>query len=306
MTTAHEHPGREVARRLGRVGVWTFELDKLRAAKAREFAREVEGLGYPALWFPESVVSKEVFSHAALLLGFTERLIIAPGVANIHAHDPYAMRNGARTLADAYPGRFVLGIGVSHAPSVVKRGGVYDKPLQQMRDYLDAMDVVTSTLPEPDPPAPLVLAALGPKMLQLAADRTAGAHPYFVPVEHTAQARATLGPGPLLATELAVVLETDQEAARTAARDHTKRYLRLDNYANNLRRLGWSDEDLADDGSDALVDAIVAWGDESAVALRVQAHLDAGADHVCIQALPGARFTVIEQLRALAPVLLQL
>jgi len=303
MTQEATHPGRAVAAQLGRVGAWTFELDGMHAGQAREFVREVEALGYSTLWVPESVTSKEVFSHAALLLGFTERLVVASGIASIHAHDPYAMRNGARTLAEAYPGRVVLGIGVSHAPAVVRRGGVYDKPLRQMREYLDAMDAARWVLPEPERPAPVVLAALGPRMLQLAAERTSGAHPYFVPLEHTAPARAALGPGPLLATEQAVVLETDPVAARAIARDHMKRYLRLDNYANNLRRLGWTAEDLGEPASDALVDAIVAWGDEGAIAGRVRAHLDAGADHVCIQALPGGRLTVMEQLRALRPVL---
>jgi len=301
-----EHQGRAVARKLGRVGVWTFEADRMSAAEERDFARDVERLGYPALWIPESVVSKEVFVHLALLLGATERLIVASGIANIHAHDPYAMANGARALADAYPGRLVLGIGVSHAPAVKRRGGDYNKPMQQMREYLDLMDGAAYSGPEPAEPAPRVLAALGPKMLELAAERSAGAHPYFVPVEHTSAARVTLGAGPLLATEQAVVLETDPTAARRVARDHMRRYLRLDNYANNLRRLGWAEDDLADDASDALVDAIVAWGGEAAIAARVRAHLEAGADHVCIQPLPGGRLDPTEQLRALAPSLLSL
>jgi probable F420-dependent oxidoreductase len=313
-----EHPGRAVARKLGRVGVWTFEADRMSATEERGFAQEIERLGYPTLWIPESVVSKEVFAHLALLLGASERLVLASGIANIHAHDPYAMANGARALAEAYPGRLVLGIGVSHAPAVKKRGGTYDKPLQQMREYLDLMDVAAYAGPEPVEPAPRVLAALGPKMLQLAAQRSAGAHPYFVPVEHTSMARGVLGAGPLLATEQAVVLETDPVEARRVARLHMQRYLRLDNYANNLRRLGWGEDDLAGDAghagnagnagdaSDALVDAIVAWGDEAGVAGRVRAHLDAGADHVCIQALPGGRLDATEQLRALAPSLLAL
>lgn len=304
--TDSPHPGRAVAELLGRVGVWTLEGDKMPAADERAFAVEVERLGYRAMWIAETVVSKEIFAHLTLLLGATDRLILASGIANLHAHDAYAMANGGRTLAEAFPGRFVLGIGVSHAPAVAKRGGSYAKPLEMMRTYLDAMDASTWVMPEPAQPAPRVLAALGPKMLQLAAERAAGAHPYFVPVEYTPQAREALGPGPLLATEQKVLLATDPDEARRIARTHMRRYLRLDNYANNLRRLGYTDEDIDGDGSDRLVDAIVAWGDEAAIVARVRAHLDGGADHVCIQALPGGPLSVIEQLRALAPVVLGL
>jgi probable F420-dependent oxidoreductase len=300
------HPGRSVARKLGRVGVWTFETDRMSAVDERAFVAEVERLGYPALWIPESVPSKEIFAHLALLLAASERLVIASGIANIHAHDPYAMANGSRALADAYPGRLVLGIGVSHAPAVKRRGGSYDRPLQQMREYLDLMDAAAYAGPDPADPAPLVLAALGPRMLELAAERSAGVHPYFVPVEHTRMARSTVGPGPLIATEQTVVLETDATEARRVARAFMGRYLKLANYANNLRRLGWTDDDIANDGSDALVDAIVAWGDESAIAARVRAHLDGGADHVCIQALRTDAMPLTEQLRALAPALLAL
>jgi probable F420-dependent oxidoreductase len=306
MTDASEHPGRALARRLGRVGVWTLEADKMPAVEERAFAREVEALGFRTLWIAETVVSKEVFAHLALLLDWTDRLILASGIANLHAHDPYAMANGGRTLAEAFPGRMVLGIGVSHAPAVARRGGSYEKPLERMREYLDQMDASSWPQPEPPEPAPRVLAALGPKMLQLAAERTAGAHPYFVPVEHTRQAREVLGPGPILAPEQMVLLETDPVEARRVARGHMRRYLRLPNYVNNLKRLGYTEEDVEGDGSDRLVDAIVAWGDEAAIAARVRAHLDAGADHVCIQPLPDGRLTHIEQLRALAPVVLTL
>jgi probable F420-dependent oxidoreductase len=302
---ADQHPGRDLAARLGRVGVWTLEGDKMPAAQERDFAREIEQLGYPVLWVGESVVSREVFSQMTMLLDGTEQLIVASGIANLHARDPYAMANAARTLAEAFPRRVVIGIGVSHKPAVARRsGGGYGKPVDTMREYLDAMDASAWVLPEPDAPAPRVLAALGPKMLQLAAERTAGAHPYFVPVEHTAIARQALGPGPLLAPEQMVLLETDPAEARRVARVSMRRYLRLENYTNNLRRLGYTDDDIANDGSDRLVDAIVAWGDETAIAGRVRAHLDAGADHVCIQALPDGRLSVIEQLRALAPVTL--
>ncbi|MGH2500546.1 MAG: TIGR03620 family F420-dependent LLM class oxidoreductase [Candidatus Limnocylindria bacterium] len=292
---------RDLARRIGRVGVWSFQLERLGAREARATVAAIEELGYGALWIPESVTSKEVFSHAALLLAGAERIVVATGIASIWARDAYAMRNGERTLAEAFPDRFVLGLGVSHEPAVRRRGGAYARPLERMRAYLAAMDTARSTAPEPARPAARVLAALGPRMLALAAERTAGAHPYFVPVEHTPLARNALGDGPLLAVEQAVVLRTDAAAAREIARGHMTHYLRLENYANNLRRLGWSDGDLADGGSDALVDAIVAWGDGAAVERRVRAHLAAGADHVCLQVLDAEGTPApLPQLRELA------
>ncbi|MEK7861222.1 MAG: TIGR03620 family F420-dependent LLM class oxidoreductase [Chloroflexota bacterium] len=279
------HPGRALAERLGRLGVWSFQLDRMTAREAAAAARRIEELGFGAIWIPESVVSKEVFAHASLLLASTERIAVATGIANIWARDAVAMQNGGRALAEAYPGRFVLGLGVSHEPAVRRRGAVYERPLARMREYLDAMDAARYSGPEPSEPAPRVLAALGPRMLRLSAERTAGAHPYFVPVEHTPFAREVLGEGPLLAVEQAVVFETDPTVAREIARAHMSGYLRLENYANSLRRLGWSDDDMRDGGSDRLVDAIVAWGDVGAVAERTRAHLAQGADHVCVQAL---------------------
>ncbi|MBI2325197.1 MAG: TIGR03620 family F420-dependent LLM class oxidoreductase [Chloroflexi bacterium] len=278
------HPGRAVAQRIGRVGVWTLQFDRMPVAEVRRAAARLEELGAGAIWIPESVVSKEVFAHSTLLLAATERIPVATGIANIWARDAVAMQNGARTLADAFPGRFILGLGVSHEPAVKRRGGIYDKPLTRMREYLDAMDKARYSGPEPAHPVPRLLAALGPKMLELSAERTAGAHPYFVPVEHTPLARRTLGEGPLLAVEQAVAFETDPTKARELARSHMSGYLRLDNYANNLRRLGWSEDDIAGP-SDALADAIVAWGPLDRIADRVLTHLGNGADHVCIQPL---------------------
>jgi probable F420-dependent oxidoreductase len=275
--------GRALAARLGRVGVWSFALQRLTAADACAAVREYEGLGYPAVWMPESVGSKEVFAHAALLLAGSERAIVAPGIASIYARDPMAMAGGAKALAEAYPGRFVLGIGVSHAPSVETRGHEYGKPVETMRNYLDTMAAASYAGPEPSEPVPLVLAALGPKMLELAAERADGAHPYFVPVEHTPIAREAVGAECCLAVEQTAVLSTDPEAARRIGRAFARHYLALPNYANNLRRLGWSDDDIANDGSDRLIDAVVAWGDVDAIVARVKAHLDGGADHVCVQ-----------------------
>ena len=275
--------GRALAARLGRVGVWSFALQRLTAADAGVAMRDYERLGYPAVWMPESVGSKDVFAHAALLLGVSERAIVAPGIASIYARDPMAMASGAKALAEAYPGRFVLGIGVSHAPSVATRGGSYGKPVETMTAYLDGMAAASYAGPEPDEPVPLVLAALGPRMLELAAARADGAHPYFVPVEHTPFARAHLGPEPCLAVEQTAVLSTDPAEARRIGRGFARHYLALPNYANNLRRIGWSDDDIANDGSDRLIDAVIAWGDVDAIVARVKAHLDAGADHVCVQ-----------------------
>ena len=275
--------GRALAARLGRVGVWSFALQRLTAADEGAGIREYERLGYSSVWIPESLGSKEVFAHAGILLRATERAIVAPGIASIYARDPMAMANGARALGDAYPGRFVLGIGVSHAPSVHMRGGSYGKPIETMTAYLDAMAGAAYAGPDLAEPVPLVLAALGPRMLELAAERADGAHPYFVPVEHTPMARKTLGAEPCLAVEMTAVLSTEADAARRIGRGFARHYLALPNYANNLRRLGWSDDDVANDGSDRLIDAVIAWGDVDAIVGRVRAHLARGADHVCIQ-----------------------
>jgi probable F420-dependent oxidoreductase len=269
-----------------------------------EAAAELEELGYPALWLPEAV-GRDPFVNSALLLSATTTLTVATGIASVWARDAQAMASAQLTLCEAFPGRFLLGLGVSHQPMVdLVRGHHYDKPLTKMRGYLEAMDNVFYVAPRPAEEPRRVLAALGPKMLELAAAQALGAHPYFVPVEHTAFAREVLGDGPMLCPEQAVVLGTDPAAARGAARQHMATYLGLPNYTNNLRRLGWGDDDLADGGSDDLVDAIVAWGDEDAIVARVQAHLDAGADHVCVQVLDAdAAALPMAQWRALAPAL---
>ena len=267
---------------LGRVGIWSFALQANTVADAGAAVAKYEALGYPATWFPESVGSREAFAHAAVLLAACERMVLATGIANIYARDAGAMIGGARTLAEAYPGRFVLGIGVSHAPSVAARGSAYGPPVATMRAYLDAMDAAPWSGPAGDRPW-TVLAALGPRMLELAAERTDGAHPYFVPVAHTRLARERLGAAPVLAVEMAAVIDGDPAQARTTARTFATRYLGTENYANNLRRLGWSEEDLAGGGSDRLLDAIVVQGSAASVAGRVREHLDAGADHVCVQ-----------------------
>jgi len=287
---------------LGRVGIWTFALDLQPIARARELAAELDEL---AIWLPEAV-GRDPLVHAALLLGATRRMTAATGIATIYGRDAMTMAAGWKTVSEAFPGRFVLGLGVSHQPMVEGvREQAYGPPLATMRSYLDRMDAAMFVAAEPPEPPRRVLAALGPKMLALAAERADGAHPYFVPVEHTARAREILGSGPLLAPEQHVVLETDPAEARRIAREHMAIYLGLPNYVNNLRRFGFTDDDLADGGSDPLVDAIVAWGDVDAIRARVQAHHDAGADHVAVQVLERDRAIVpLDHWRELAPALL--
>jgi probable F420-dependent oxidoreductase len=272
----------ELIAALGRVGIWSFGLQVHRAADAQAGVAAYEALGARATWIPESVGSKEVFAHSAILLAGSSRMVIATGIANIYARDPMAMANGARALADAYPGRFVLGIGVSHAPSVAARGGSYGKPIETMRAYLDAMEAAAYVGPAPERPAPIVLAALGPRMLELSAERTAGAHSYFVPVSHTAMARRHLGDA-FLAVEQAAVIDPDPTRARQTARAFCQRYLLLPNYANALLREGFTADDVANGGSDRLIEAVVVQGSVEAAVARVREHLDAGADHVCVQ-----------------------
>ena len=288
---------------LGRTGIWTHALDMQPVGRAQELVAELESLGYGAVWIPEAV-GREALSSSALLLAGGDRIVVATGIANLWARDAMAMSAGHKTITSAYPDRFLLGIGVSHQPAVDGlRGHRYEKPVATMRAYLEAMDSALY-FADPPPVAPVrVLAALGPKMLALAAERAAGAHPYFVPPEHTAVAREALGPDRILAPEQAVVLDTDPTTAREVARAHMATYLGLPNYTNNLRRLGWSEDDLAAPGSDRLVDAIVAWGDEEQVVRRVAEHRDAGADHVCLQVLDAdPRAVPLEGWRRLAPV----
>jgi probable F420-dependent oxidoreductase len=290
---------------LGKVGVWSFP-DRLPAPEAARFAQRVEALGYSALWLPEAV-GRDPFASAAWLLANTENLVLATGIASIYARDANSMKAAQMTLAEQSGGRFLLGLGVSHAPMVeMVRGHAYGKPVATMRAYLDRMDQAPYAAVAPEETPPRVIAALGPKMLELARDRCQGAHPYLVPPEHTARAREILGPDAWLCTEQKVLRETDPSAARAVARGGLGIYLNLPNYRNNLLRLGFEDEDFADGGSDRLVDAIVAWGDEKVMAERVRAHLDAGASHVCIQPLHPAGEPVPDEevLEALAAELL--
>jgi probable F420-dependent oxidoreductase len=288
--------------RLGPVGVWLGSLRPAPIDQERAAARRIEELGYGSLWSGEVIGGKEAFAHLGVLLAATERIVTGTGIANVWARHPATMQAGAATLGAAYPGRFILGVGISHAPMVDRSGQTYQKPLAHMTAYLDGMDAVADA-PRTDVPVPRLLAALRPRMLNLARERADGAHPYFVPTSHTPLAREALGPGKLLIPEQAVVLSTDPDEARRIARGHMKVYLQLPNYVNNLKHLGYTDEDISAGGSDRLVDAIVAWGDEGAIAGRVREHLDAGADHVLLQPL-GNLDAAVSQLERLAPAVL--
>jgi probable F420-dependent oxidoreductase len=274
-------------------------------ARAQQAVAELDDLGFAAVWAPEAV-GREPFASAALLLSAAPRLTVATGVASLHARTAMTMNAGWRTLSEAFPERFLLGIGVSHQSLVegTYQGRYGAKPYSTMVDYLDTMDACTFLGAAPSAAPRRVLAALGPRMLRLAAKRGVGAHTYFVPVEHTAVAREALGDAPLLAPAQTVVFETDPTVAREIARQFMKMYLELPNYTNNLRRLGWGDDDLGGGGSDRLVDAIVAWGSLEQIADRVQAHLDAGADHVCVQVQTGnAQYLPLAEWRELASII---
>jgi probable F420-dependent oxidoreductase len=288
--------------KLGRLGVWA-PMDVMTAAESAAFAQRVEGWGYAALWLPESR-GRNVLAHSSWLLANTKELIVAPGIANIYARDPMAMANGQRGLNEQSGGRFLLGVGVSHAPMVTGlRGHTYGKPVATMRAYLEAMHAAPYLAPDP-PERPLtIVAALGPRMMALSGELADGAHPYNVPPEHTAEARGILGSGKLLCPEVWVLLEMDAPKARSAARQALASYMRLDNYVNNWRRLGFGDDDLGGGGSDRFIDATVAWGDEAAIRARIKQHWDAGADHVCIQPISarGGREVDERVLELLAP-----
>ncbi len=280
--------------------MWTFGFDGRAAAAVAGDVHAFEEAGYSALWIPEGGGSNDVLTNLSWLLGASDRLTIASGIANISAREPEVLARGAAFLRETSGNRLVLGIGVGHSYSTVRRGVEWDKPLARMRIYLDVMDEAA----EERPAAPRMLAALGDGMLRLAAERALGAHSYFVPVEHTAHAREVLGPEPVLAVELGVMLTEDPEVARAAGREWAVHYLQLPNYANNWRRLGFGEDDVAGAGSDRLLDAAFAWGPD-AIVERVRAHLAAGADHVCIQVVGSADPDEdVAVLRGLAPSLL--
>ena len=262
-------------------GVWFF-TDTQSAAECAETAARIESLGYSALWIPDTL-GRDPFVNGAILLGATERLIVATGIANIHMRHPGMMKQGSLSLGEMSGGRFVLGLGVSHAPMVEGlRNLPYDKPLSTMRTYLEAMEASMYMAVAPAEEPPVVLAALGPKMLALSAEKTAGAHPYWTTPDHTAQAREIMGPDALLCVEQKCIRTTDKDLAYQLADEQLGMYASLPNYRNNWIRLGFTDAEI-DERAPRFLDAVVAWGTEDAIAARVQEHYDAGATHVCIQ-----------------------
>ena len=269
---------------LGRLGVWS-SMDGMTAAAAADFAKRLEGCGYGALWVPESR-GRNVLVISSWLLANTKTLTVATGIANIYARDPQSTASGQLALAEQSGGRFLLGLGVSHVPLVEGlRGHRYGKPVETMRDYVEAMRRASYAAPRPAETPKTVIAALGPGMLALAGSHTDGAHPYLVSPAHTKEARHLLGPDKLLCPEQTVLAETDPARARRIGRAWLGRYLEMTNYRNNLLRLGFGTPDFAGGGSDRLVDEMIAWGDAAGIRRRIDEHWAAGADHVCIQAL---------------------
>ncbi|SJZ84767.1 probable F420-dependent oxidoreductase, MSMEG_4141 family [Enhydrobacter aerosaccus] len=264
--------------KLGRLGVW-YSTDKLNGAQLADLIRTVETCGYSAFWYPEAR-GYESMSLASYLLSKSERLMVGSSIANIYARDAFTAQRAMVSMNSLYGGRFMLGLGVSHIPMVEGlRGHRYDKPVATMRAYLDG---IHKDLPA-DTEAPVLVAALGPKMLALSAEKSMGAVPYNVTPKHTAEAAKILGPNKVLAVEQKVTVETDPARARELGRKELARYLVLPNYRNNWLRLGFTEQDLADGGSDRFIDAMVLWGDADAVRKGLRAHFEAGATHVCLQ-----------------------
>jgi probable F420-dependent oxidoreductase len=263
---------------LGTFGVWTFDFENQPAAQMRESIQELEELGWRAFWIPE-LLGREAFSHAGYLLSCTERMNIINGIAQIWSRGAKWTYGASLLLADAYPGRYVLGLGFGGQ----ERPGT--TPITAMTEYLDELDALTTLNPAPKIPAPRILAAYGPKMLALARERSAGAHCYKVNVDHTARAREILGPDAFLGVEHAVLFESDPAKARAIAREHLGTYLNGRYNIAKFRRLGYSEEDLSNGGSDRFVDAFVFWGDLDSIVGKLHAHVEAGADHVGVQVI---------------------
>ena len=288
---------------LGKRGVWFF-FDGQSASETVRTGKRIEELGYSALWLPETV-GKNPFVVASLLLANTSKLVLATGIANIYHREPGVTLAAQMTLAEQSDNRFLLGLGVSHKPLVEGvRGLSYGAPVPTMRDYLAKMAASPYQGVRPSEEPPTVIAALGPKMLGLAAEACQGAHPYFTSPDHTAMARDILGPDAMLCVEQKVVWERHPPKARTAARAAAQLYIGLPNYRNNWLRMGLSESDLDAGGSDRFIDATFAWGTAEAIEARIQAHFDAGADHVCIQPIQAdGQFGELDwkALEALAP-----
>jgi len=277
--------------RLGLLGVWSPGLRDRDSARVAEAAAELEELGYGTLWFPAG--RDRGFEIGATLLRATRSVTVATGIVSVWNTSAEEARAGFADLERVAPGRFLLGIGISHAP-MVNRGAPnrYTRPIETMSAYLSALDDV--------PRERRIIGALGPRMLELATRTSLGTHPYLITAENTAKIRAEIGPDPVVAPELGVVIETDPDRARTIAREHLSTYLVLPNYVNNWLRTGFTPDDVEDGGSDRLVDSLIAWGSPEQVAARIQDHRAAGADHVCVQVLGGDAPLPLPQWRALA------
>jgi probable F420-dependent oxidoreductase len=283
--------------RLGRTGIWSTPPEAY-GVDGRDLAATVEKHGFGSLWLGGSHMAPDAFTKLVALLDGSSSLIVGTGIASIWGREPSDMRQGADTLSKGFPGRFILGLGVAHKPAVESLGKSYDRPYSAMERYLDEMDhPAGKDGPGPDGPgerAVRILAALGPRMLELSRDEADGAHPYFSPVEHTAFSRQVLGPDKLLIPEQAVVLTEDRTAALAGARAYAQRYLEMPNYVSNLRRFGFGDADTEGSGSDRLIDAIIPHG-PAVIAERVRQHLQAGADHVLLQPLgPDGTFALAD------------
>ena len=268
---------------LGSIGVWSGLLRRGERSAALAASTELEQLGYEALSMPGGERA-DVKDRILGMLGATKKVVVATGIVSIWTHPAHLIAAETHEIKQQYPGRYLLGVGISHEHAVTAAGITYEKPLRKLAAYLDELDAA----PSPVPVDERILASLGPRSLRLARERSLGTHPYFMPVEHTRIAREAVGPDKMVATELMVVVEPDPARARAIARPTAQRYLNAANYANNLRRLGFTAEDLANGGSDRLIDAVIAHGDVSAIMARVREHHAAGADHVCIQVLTEA------------------
>jgi len=287
---------------LGKRAVWA-PTDGMNADDLAAFAQRVEAWGYSALWIPDAM-GRDPMVAASWMLANTTNLVLATGIANIYSRDVSAMKAAQVALNEQSGGRFLLGLGVSHKPFVEGvREHDYLAPVPTMRNYLEGLkEHQFMGQQAPEEPS-TVIAALGPKMLELARTHAQGAHPYLVPPEHTVQAKDILGNDALLCVEQKVLFETDATKARATARQNLGIYLTMPNYCNNLRRCGFDDEDFENNGSDRLIDTIIAWGDEDTIAARIKAHEDAGATQVCVQALNPTGSAVPDEriLEILAP-----
>jgi probable F420-dependent oxidoreductase len=297
---------------IGRIGVFSVPIEVLPAAATIELCHELEELGYGAVWTGEGLGTREMFTNAAVVLGGTSRIAFCAGIVNIWGRDPVTAVTATRTLMESYPGRFLLGLGISHREQVNPRGHEYRRPVDTMRAYLDAMDAAPFVSPLPEhaaaiEPVPRVLAALMPAMLRLSVERADGTHPYMTTPETTARMRELLGPEPLLLPEQAFCLVRDPSEARRIGRAYMAWYLGVENFRRSLLAQGFEEDDLAGGGSDRLVDAIVAWGDEPVLRARVAEHLAGGASHVSVQVISDDPLAVgLDAYRRVAPALLGL